>query len=389
MAAREVPGKFLVAFSLAGEQRNFVRLIAEVVERRLGWGTVFLDEWFEHYLAGNDADLKLQKIYAEQCELAVLCISKHYGDKPWTKAEHAAIRARLMKLQESKNTGDEHRILPIRVGDGDLQGILLNTIVPDVRTRTTNEAAELILERLRLIVPDIGMKAGPPSPRACWGDTPSTMLDWPMANQGAAREAFALLVAPHTPWRFLPIRGPSETGKSHITRQMLANALRMPDLACGRLDFKGTTDLGAELRAFTQDLGVTVPASSRLNDCLAQILYALRRRAWPALLVFDTYEAVGEAEDWVDRELLPCLIRATWLRVVIVGQRVPSEAGAVWASVARTPLQLTPPPPEDWLAFGQQHKKSDVSLDFVRKAHAYSGGKASLLAQLLGPSDVT
>jgi hypothetical protein len=46
MPIREVPEKSLVAFSLAGEQRELVRAIAETVEAQLGRGTVFLDEWF-------------------------------------------------------------------------------------------------------------------------------------------------------------------------------------------------------------------------------------------------------------------------------------------------------------------------------------------------------
>jgi hypothetical protein len=61
MPDREVPEKFLIAFSLAGEQRDLVRSIAEAVETELGQATVFLDEWFEYFLAGHDADLKLQK----------------------------------------------------------------------------------------------------------------------------------------------------------------------------------------------------------------------------------------------------------------------------------------------------------------------------------------
>ena len=74
--ARQVPEKFHVAISFAGEQRELVRQIAEAVERCLGRGTVFFDEWFEPYLAGADADLKLQKIYGERCALAVVCVAK-------------------------------------------------------------------------------------------------------------------------------------------------------------------------------------------------------------------------------------------------------------------------------------------------------------------------
>jgi hypothetical protein len=48
----------------------------------------------------------------------VFCVSQRYGEKPWTKVEHRAIRARQMELTESTIKGDKHRILPLRVGDG-------------------------------------------------------------------------------------------------------------------------------------------------------------------------------------------------------------------------------------------------------------------------------
>ena len=166
-----------------------------------------------------------------------------------------------------------------------------------------------------------------------------------MADHSGVREAFACLLARDPTWRFLPIYGPTETGKTHITKQMLANALRIPELACGRFDFKGTTDMDEEVHNFVQWLGVPrPPANPKLNERLGHILDALKQRARPALLVFDTYELAGAAEDWVEKQLLPSLIRATWLRVVIAGQRVPEFAGAVSASVARAPLQLVPPP---------------------------------------------
>ena len=130
-----------------------------------------------------------------------------------------------------------------------------------------------------------------------------------MADHSRIREAFARLLARDATWRFLPILGPSETGKSHITNQMLANALRIPELACGRFDFKGTTDMDAEVRTFVQELGVPPPpANARLNERLGHILDALKQRARPAFLVFDTYEAAGKAQDWVEKQLLPSLI---------------------------------------------------------------------------------
>lgn len=161
MPARKVPERFLVAFSLAGEQRALVRAIAEATEAKTGFGTVFFDEWFEAYLAGDDADLRLQAIYAQRCVLAVVCISGHYGDKPWTLAEHAAIRARVMQARAAEDERERMGVLPIRVGDGEVEGLLFNTIAPDVRQRGPAKAAELIVERLRLVVPEPA--AAPPS----------------------------------------------------------------------------------------------------------------------------------------------------------------------------------------------------------------------------------
>jgi len=71
-----------------------------------------------------------------------------------------------------------------------------------------------------------------------------------------------------------------------------------------------------------------------LNERLAGIFIEPRRRAQPTLPVFDTYEAAGEAKDWIESVLLPYLVPARWLRVVIAGQSVPARAGSTWESVA-------------------------------------------------------
>ena len=166
MSARPIPEKFLVAFSFAGEQRDLVRSIAEAVEKTLGWGTVFFDEWFEYYIAGADADLKHQKIYGKGCALAVVCVSERYGDKPWTQAEHEAIRARQMQARASKDERVKAGILPIRVGDGDVDGILFNTIASDIRERSVSDSAVLIVERLGFVIPELTtVRDSPASPR--------------------------------------------------------------------------------------------------------------------------------------------------------------------------------------------------------------------------------
>ncbi len=162
MRLRELPPNFLVAFSFAGEERPLITQIAELVEERLGRSSVFFDEWFEHYIAGNDADLRLQEIYSKRSSLIVVCVSGSYGKKAWTRAEHEVIRARLMQL---RMTGEDNRVLPLRVGEGEIPGIPFNAIVPDVRSRPIEETADLIVARLRLTDPD-GLASTPWSRRS-------------------------------------------------------------------------------------------------------------------------------------------------------------------------------------------------------------------------------
>ena len=149
---RPMPKKFLVAFSFAGAQRNLLRSIAEAVEQLLGYGSVFLDEWFEHYLTGSNLDMLLQDIYGRRAELVVVSVPDDQGSKPWTRAEYQAIRALQLQLRASKDEKDALRLLPLRTGEGEVSGIF-TTICPDIREKPVAQTAELIVNRLRLIVP--------------------------------------------------------------------------------------------------------------------------------------------------------------------------------------------------------------------------------------------
>ena len=159
----------------------------------------------------------------------------------------------------------------------------------------------------------------------------------------------------------------------------------LPGVAAGRFDFKGTTNMDIEIEAFSHPLGIDVPGKRTLSEKLARIFTELRRQARPTLLVFDTYEVAGEAKDWIENVLLPHLFSALWLRIVIIGQSVPTRIGATWESVATGPVNLQLPGPEDWLAYGRVNRGETVDIDFVTQAHQYADGKPSLLAGLLGP----
>jgi hypothetical protein len=378
VSVRDVPGRFAVAFSMAGEQRQLVLPVAQEVEAILGQSTVFYDMWYEHWIAGPDADLLLQRLYGEGTELVVVCVSGAYGDKPWTRTEHRAVRARLMRMAAA---ADRHRVLPVRVGDGEVEGVLLNEIVPDLRGRPAAEAAELIVARLNLV----RAYAGAVEPLVARWPSQVPVLQWPMADHGEARAVFARLLSDASPERALLVRGVSETGKSHMSKQMIRNASALPGVFCGRFDFKGTANMGIEVEAFSRPLGVEPPPGSSLTERLAKIFMELRRRARPTLLVFDTYEVAGEAKEWIENVLLPHLVFTPWLRVVILGQSVPTRVGSTWESIAAGTLTLQLPGPEHWLEYGRANRDETLALEFVAQAHRYAEGKASVLAGLLGP----
>jgi hypothetical protein len=363
---------------MAGEQRQLVLAIAQEVEGVLGRSTVFYDDWYEHWIAGSDADLLLQKIYREMSELVVVCVSGHYGNKPWTQTEHRAIRARMM---QPDSRAERQRVLPVRVGDGEQEGVLLNDIVPDLRTRSPAKAAELILDRLNLVR---GSAAGVKPAELEWPTDPPA-LQWPIADHSEARRAFANLLTASSPSRALLVQGASETGKTHMSKQMLRNAMALRGVVCGRFDFKGTTTMAVEVEAFSQPLGIEPPEGQTVTERLGKIFVELRRRARPAVVIFDTYEAAGDAKGWIESVFLPYLVSAPWLRVVIIGQSVPLRAGTTWESVAASTITLRSPDPQHWFEYGRAHRGEEVDLNFVTQVHEYAGGRGSLLAGILGP----
>lgn len=144
--------RFAVAISFAGDdKRTKVRQVAEILKNRIGDGRVFFDEWFEAELAGQDANIVLQKIYQESTQLVVTCVCKRYSEKPWTQEEWRAIQSFERNLRDPGSDNKKRlRFLPLRFGDGDVDGISDIAIVPDVRERSPEQIANLIFERLKL-----------------------------------------------------------------------------------------------------------------------------------------------------------------------------------------------------------------------------------------------
>jgi hypothetical protein len=307
-------------------------------------------------------------------------VCPNYGPKEWTGLEWNAIHDLIKKRRVDE-------VLLTRFNHADLTGLYSAGYI-ELDTKTPAEAALLILQRLAL---NEGYPkdyyTGDALARPDW-PVVAPQLDWPVADHTEAQGAFAKLITRGAPFRILPIRGSSETGKSHLTRQFLGNALNIQDLTCGRFDFKATSDMDDELRTFTDGLEVPTPTPGpSVSNQLASVFASLKEKARPTLLIFDTFERAGEAERWVKESLLLAVKKAPWLRVIIVGQQVPNKYGEPWAGSSSEPIELRPPTPQEWFDFGKphHHDSPDFTIEWVRSLHATVKGKSSVLAQVCGP----
>ncbi len=156
--------RFEIALSFAGDnKRDLVREVAELLREKVGNGKIFFDEWFESELAGPDAQIVLQNYYGKMTRLVVACVCQRYNEKPWTQEEWRAIQAFERGLRDAGTDNVKRmRFLPLRFGDGEIDGLFSTVIIPDVRNRSPKEIAELILKRLDLAINGIANKEKDP-----------------------------------------------------------------------------------------------------------------------------------------------------------------------------------------------------------------------------------
>jgi hypothetical protein len=371
--------RFRIAFSFSGDKREFVAEIADILAKQFGEDRLLYDKYHEAEFARSDLAFHLPPLYHNETDLVVAILSSNYEKKEWCGLEWNAIYGLIKK-------GKTDKVMLCRFDRVEGKGLYGLAGFIDLDDKTPAAVATLITERLAL---------NEGHPKDYTRDTQSSPdwpavappLDWPVADHSEAQHAFAQLITRDAPFRLLLIQGVSETGKSYLTKQFLRNALRIPDLTCGRFDFKGSSDMDAELRAFAEFLNVPAPTpGTGVSGQLAQIFDVVKKAACPTLLIFDTFELAGEAERWVKANLLLAVVRAPWLRVIIVGQRVPTPHGESWADVSHQPIELHPPTPEEWFAYGKSHKTSPkFTLALVRALHACVNGKSSIIAQVCGP----
>ena len=129
-----------VALSFAGEDRPHAEKLAKLLEA--GGYSVFYDEFERAELWGKNLYTYFSSIYKDQARYCIMFLSKHYAQKLWTKHELQSAQARAF--------AEENReyILPIRLDDTEIPGILLTAGYLDLRSMTIEAIYQVLVEKL-------------------------------------------------------------------------------------------------------------------------------------------------------------------------------------------------------------------------------------------------
>src|SRR6266545_3685765 len=85
--------RFRIAFSFAGERRDFVAQVAALLAERFGKERILYDKYYEGEFANADLGIDLPDLYQKESDLVVLVLCKDYEKKEWCGLEWRAIHA--------------------------------------------------------------------------------------------------------------------------------------------------------------------------------------------------------------------------------------------------------------------------------------------------------
>ncbi len=135
--------RFRVAFSFAGEKREFVEQVAGILALSFGEAAILYDKYHEAEFARYDLGIYLPKLYGEQSELLVPVLCPNYDQKRWTGWEWLHIYGLLTKAEGG-------RVMPCRFEYANADGLSPAAGFIEFDQKTPAETATLILERLAL-----------------------------------------------------------------------------------------------------------------------------------------------------------------------------------------------------------------------------------------------
>lgn len=132
-------GKYDVAFSFAGEQRDYIGKVASYIENRSTL-KVFYDENEKLEIWGTNLMDYLKSIYEDRANYCVMFISKEYAEKSWPNFERQIIQARSLT--------EEGVLLPVRFDNTPIKGEIPTIAYLSIDNMKPEELAELIIGKV-------------------------------------------------------------------------------------------------------------------------------------------------------------------------------------------------------------------------------------------------
>jgi len=134
--------QYQVALSLAGENRDYVRKVADYLKNNNI--SVFYDEFEEDKLWGKNLYDYLSDIYKNRARYTVIFISKHYKNKVWTNHERVSAQARA--LEEN-----QEYILPAKFDETEIPGLERTIYYLNLKKFSPTEVAKKIIKKLSVV----------------------------------------------------------------------------------------------------------------------------------------------------------------------------------------------------------------------------------------------
>jgi hypothetical protein len=135
--------RFRIAFSFAGEKREFVEKVAGLLAQSFGEEAILYDKFHEAEFARARLGRYLPKLYNEQSDLVVVVICRDYVGKEWCGLEWDAIFDLLKQRRESE-------VMLSRFDYAIVDGPFSDAGFSELDHKTAEQFAALILERLAL-----------------------------------------------------------------------------------------------------------------------------------------------------------------------------------------------------------------------------------------------
>jgi len=133
------PFEYDIALSFAGENRNYVQIIANTLKNNLV--NVFFDEFQQAKLTGSYLPTYLDETYGSKSEWCAVFHSQFYTAKAYPRLEFKGMLSGMLRQQRDY-------VIPVRLDDTSLPGQWADIGYIDGRHFSTDQVSELLLQKI-------------------------------------------------------------------------------------------------------------------------------------------------------------------------------------------------------------------------------------------------